>query len=111
MSIINPTGAPTDPQIGTEQAPADGARRRRGGHAVEQGNEAARVSLSDHAAISQTRQLAQAENLAAAQGTVGDIDRASELVKQLAAQISEQGSQASAAQARINPRAALNLIS
>jgi hypothetical protein len=110
MSIINPAGGPTDPKIGTEQAPTDGAQRRRHRGLAEHGNEAARVSLSDQAALSQARKLTQAENVAAAEGSVEDIDRASDLVKQLTAQISQQGSEAFAAQARVSPRAALNLL-
>jgi hypothetical protein len=111
MSIVNPAGGPNDPRIGPGQAQTDSTGRRREGRTVEHGTEAARVSLSDHAAISQTRALAQAENLAAAEGSVDDIDRASELVKQLSAQISQQRPQGFAAQGNINPRAALNLLS
>jgi hypothetical protein len=111
MPTIDPTGSPTDPRIGTGQVPADGTHRRREGETVRHGTEAARVNLSDHASLSQLQSLAHAENLAAAEGSVGDIDRATEMVKQLTAQISQQGREAFPAQANVSPRAALNLLS
>ena len=111
MPTIDPTGSPIDPRIGTGQLPADGTQRRREGETGTRGTEAARVNLSDHASLSRLQALAHAENVAAAEGSVGDIDRATEAVKQLTAQISQQGRGAFAAQANVNPRAALNLLS
>jgi hypothetical protein len=111
MSSINPAGSPTDPRIGPEQAQTPSSRRQLAGKDAGGGNEAASVTLSDHASVlAETRQLTTAENKAAAQGSFEDIDRAAEFVKQLAAQITASPGLAKDAQAHIHPRAALNLL-
>jgi hypothetical protein len=111
-TLINPTGAPNDPRVGAEQTPSQGTRRRHDSEAANHGTDAAKVTISDQAAaVSQTLQLAQSENVAATSSSVADIGRASELVKALATQISDQPAVAHSAQARSNPKTVLNLLS
>src|SRR5690242_17633047 len=110
MSSINPAGTSTDPRIGAEQTPS-GTRRQSAADDAGRGNDATSVTLSDQATVlSETVQLATAENAAASQVSFEDITRASAFVKQLAAQITDQPAQAKAAQAHVHPRAALNLL-
>jgi hypothetical protein len=112
VSIINPAGTPSDPRIGPDQTSSPGARRQSRDQDAASGNDAANVTLSNQAAVlTQTHQLAGAENEAAALGAPEDVDRAAQLVKQLAAQIAKDPTQAKSAQARLHPRAVLNLIS
>jgi hypothetical protein len=111
-TLINPTGGPNDPRIGAEQTSSQGTRRRPDSDPAKHGSDAAKVTISNQAAaVSQTLRLAHSENAAAARGSVADISRASELVKALAKQIAEQPAAAHAAQARISPKSALNLLS
>jgi len=109
--VINAIGGPNDPRIGDEQTPSQGTRLRADSEPPKHDSDAAKVTISHQAAaVSQTPQLAHSENVAAADGSVADISRASELVKALAEQISEQPAAALSAQARINPKSALNLL-
>ena len=109
--LINPTGAPSDPRIGAEQTASQDARRRSDSDRIAHDTDAAKVTISDQAAdVSQTLRLAQSENVAAAAGSVADISRASDLVKALAKQISEQPAAANAAQSRVHPKSALSLL-
>src|SRR5436305_10289046 len=106
-AAINPTGAPNDPRIATEQTASEGARRRPDSDPGRHSTDAAKVTISDQAAaVSETLRLTQSENVAAAGGSVADISRASELVKALAKQIADQPAEANAAQAHINPKSA-----
>ena len=110
--MINPAGSPNDPRIGPEQTPSQGTHRRPHSDPAKQGTDAATVTISDQAAaVSETLRLAHSENVAATGGSVEDIDQATNLVKALAKQISEQPGAAQNAQARINPKSALNLLS
>jgi hypothetical protein len=110
MSLtIDPTGVPNDPRLTPEQAKSDGPRRGPHKAITERENDAAHVSISAQAA-SQNWAATQAENVAAAQGQVEDIDQANALVKQLVGQIASQPGASSVAQANVAPRAALNLL-
>jgi len=111
-TLIDPTGAPNDPRIGTEQTPSQGTRRRPDSGRATPGTDAAKVTISPQAAaVSQTLPLANSEDVAAASSSVTDVSRASELVKAVAKQISDQPAAAHLSQARINPKSALNLLS
>lgn len=110
-TAITPAGAPNDRRIGTEQPPSQGTRRRPDSDEARHGSDAAKVTISHQAeAASQTMQLARSENIAAAHGSVADIGRASELARSLAQQITEHPIAARSAQARVNPKSALNLL-
>lgn len=112
MTLINPAGSPNDPRIGSERTPSQGTHRRPDSAPAKLGTDAAKVTISHQAAaVSETLRLAHSENVAAAGGSLQDIDQASVLVKRLAKQISEQPAAAHSAQARINPKSALNLLS
>ncbi|HUO74696.1 MAG TPA: hypothetical protein VMU39_28265 [Solirubrobacteraceae bacterium] len=110
MSAINHVD-PHQPQRGLVTGdPGQSAGQQRIGH-NPRGNDAARVTISQQASASvDVKQLAGDENAAAAQSSPSDIDRATELVTQLAGQVRAEPQAAVAAQARINPRAALNLL-
>ena len=72
---------------------------------------AAKVSISHQAAtLTDIERLAHEENAASATSSVADIDKATELIKQLSAQI-RQTPDAAAAHVHVNPRAVLNLLS
>ena len=73
--------------------------------------DAAKVSISHQAAtLTDIERLTHEENAASATSSVADIDKATELIKQLSAQI-RQTPDAAAAHAHVNPRAVLNLLS
>ena len=113
-NAINPTGGPNDALVHPEQTPARAARQTQDAdhHAAAQSTDAAKVTISHQAAfVSDTMRVVNAENVASARSSVSDIGRASELVKTLASQISEEPTVAIGAQALIDPRVALNLLS
>jgi hypothetical protein len=111
-TVINPTGTPNDPRIGGEQTHSQGSRRRSDSDPAKQSTDAAKVTISHQAeAVSEKLRLVQSENVASAASSVADISRASELVKEVAQQISAQPAAALSAQARIDPKSALNLLS
>lgn len=74
-------------------------------------NAAKSTTSHELAGVSETLQLAHSENVAAAAGSVLDIHRASQLVKALAHQISDQPAAAKSAQAHVDPKSALSLLS
>jgi hypothetical protein len=110
MSAINYVD-PHDPRRSlTTGDPGQSAHQRRVGDS-RRGNDAAHVTISQQASASvDVRQLAGGENAAAAESTPADIDRATELVNQLAGQVRAEPQAAATAQAHVNPRAALNLL-
>jgi hypothetical protein len=113
-NAINPTGGPNDVLVHPEQTPSRGARHLQDAddNAAAQSTDAAKVTISHQAAfVSDTMRVVNAENVASARSSVSDIGRASELVKTLASQISEQPAVAIGAHALIDPRVALKLLS
>ncbi len=111
-TVINSAGPPNDPRIGPDQTSSHSPRRPPESDRTGRDTDAAKVAVSHHAsAVSEKLRLAHSENVAAAAGSVEDINRASALVKTLAKQISDQPAAALSAQAGINAKSALNLLS
>jgi hypothetical protein len=104
---INPAGASQDPLLGTDKTSSRGARRRHDAGPGDQNTDAAEVTISRQAATaSEPPRVGETETV----GEIENADQASQLVKALAQQITEQPAAARDAQAHGDAKAALNLL-
>jgi hypothetical protein len=110
MSMISPTAGSNDPRIAPDRDLAPGGAGRDRVTTRTTAGDTATISRQAAALSDITRSVGE-ENAAAAAGSVRDVDDAAQLVKQLTAQLASSGYNAVSAQANIDPRAALNLLS
>ena len=110
MSMISPAAGSNDPRITNDRDLAPGGTGRNRVTLRTTDGDTATIS-QQAAALSDITQSIGEENAAAAAGSVKDFDDAAKFVKELTAQIAAGGPAAAAAQANINPRVALSLLS
>ena len=110
MSMISPAVGSNDPRIAPDRDLASGGAGRDRVTVRTTDGDSATISPQAAALTDLTQSIGE-ENAAAATASVKDFDDAAQLVKQLTAQIAANVPNAASAQANIDPRVALSLLS